>query len=225
MPMAVTCSSSLTSAVPTQNQSRSQARGGCFFIAGTDACERWGLAPSPASLWAVPARLATNYRAVLADGRDPIDARRAELARESGKSFGDVATSLYEGKKSGWKNEKVTKQWLTTLQRYTMAIWSKPVASVGIDDVLAILQPIWRGEVQMELSAEACIEARYRCCPRVRPHSPRQSQSGSLARTPESLVFPSASDYSVVTMPLCPMPNRRLHGRVARATSNRGIVP
>ena len=103
--------------------------------------------------------LATNYRAVLADGRDPIDARRAELALESGKSFGDVATSLYEGKKSGWKNEKVTKQWLTTLQRYTMAIWSKPVASVGIDDVLAILQPIWTEKAETASRVRARIEA------------------------------------------------------------------
>ena len=38
--------------------------------------------------------LATNYRAVLADGRDPIDARRAELARESGKSFGSGQNSI-----------------------------------------------------------------------------------------------------------------------------------
>ena len=93
-----------------------------------------------------------------------------ELARESGKSFGDVATSLYEGKKSGWKNEKVTKQWLTTLQRYTMAIWSKPVASVGID--AARHSPAHLdGEGRNGKPSAGSHRSDYRRRPRVRPHS------------------------------------------------------
>lgn len=103
--------------------------------------------------------LAEKYRAILADGQDPIEVRRSQPTREGKRTFGEVATSLYEGKKGGWKNAKVSKQWLTTLQRYTTSIWSKPVASVGVQDVLAILQPIWIEKSETASRVRARIEA------------------------------------------------------------------
>jgi len=57
------------------------------------------------------------------------------------KTFEQCARAFIEDKKSEWKNEKHTKQWLTTLETYAFPIiGSLSVASIDTDSVLQVLR-------------------------------------------------------------------------------------
>ena len=103
--------------------------------------------------------LAAQYRALLADNKDPIETRRAEQVREVGRSFGDVAKALHEAQKGGWKNAKYASQWLSSLESYAAPIWTRPIETVAVADVLAILQPIWTAKAETATRIREKIEA------------------------------------------------------------------
>jgi hypothetical protein len=71
--------------------------------------------------------LAASMRAQLADGRDPIEARKAARAERAGrKTFGDVANAFLEAKTEGLRNARHRLQWRRTLELYGKPIWSRP---------------------------------------------------------------------------------------------------
>lgn len=86
--------------------------------------------------------LAQEARALLAEGRDPIEARRAKSA--SKLTFREAAERLIEAKKPGWKSEKHGDQWLATLEQHVFPIFGdRDVGSIETPDILAALKPIW----------------------------------------------------------------------------------
>jgi integrase len=121
--------------------------------------------------------LATKARRRLADGVDPIDHREAEKAKavlESGRAvtFKQAADIYVEAKAPGWRNEKHAAQWRTTLEQYAMPVLGKlPVAGINTDDVLRVLEPIWkkrpetasrlRGRIEAILAAETAKGRRH----------------------------------------------------------------
>ena len=119
---------------------------------------------SPLYLTLAQARTrASAMRALIADGQDPLAAKRLEEAAAKPQTFGEVALSLIEGKKEGWRNAKHAAQWRSTLETYCKAIWAIPVAEVDTAAVLKCLTPIWgtkpetasrvRGRLESVLSA------------------------------------------------------------------------
>ena len=105
-------------------------------------------------------RMASNCRTLLAKNVNPIDHRRAERkTRVAGRTFGEVALSLHEVRKASWKNKKFQTQWWTSLERYCSSIWTKPVDTIGTDDVLAVLQPIWMAKAETASRTRGRIEA------------------------------------------------------------------
>jgi hypothetical protein len=89
------------------------------------------------------ARVATECRALLAKGIDPIEARRAEIASTGLATFWEAAEQLHASKKSSWRNIRHEDEWLRSLERYCKSIKNKAVGAVTVHDVLTILQPIW----------------------------------------------------------------------------------
>lgn len=95
--------------------------------------------------------LATEARAKLRAGIDPIGERQAERqaraqseADAAERTFKAAATALVESKRAGWRSAKHGAQWLATLEAYAYPfIGGMPVANVGTDDVLRALRPIW----------------------------------------------------------------------------------
>jgi integrase len=83
------------------------------------------------------------------EGIDPIDARRAERARqqlEEAKSitFKECAEAYIASHKAGWRNEKHKYQWPATLNTYAYpVIGALPVQAVDRGLVLRVLEPIW----------------------------------------------------------------------------------
>ncbi|MTV31677.1 tyrosine-type recombinase/integrase [Rhodoblastus acidophilus] len=87
---------------------------------------------------------ADAMRKVLAEGRDPIDARKTCEAGPAIPTFGAFADELVDTIEEGFRNEKHRYQWKQTLgDAYCAAIRSKRVDEITVEDVLRILQPLW----------------------------------------------------------------------------------
>ena len=100
----------------------------------------------------------------LAEARDTaLDNRR--LARKGGDplarkqaanvpTFRDAATATYEANQSGWRSEKVAKNWRQRLDRHVLPkLGPIPVDRVGREDVLQILVPLGATETGRKVKA------------------------------------------------------------------------
>lgn len=70
-----------------------------------------------------------RWRKVLAEGKDPIEARATSgAAHDDGKnpSFGQIAIDYLSEHEKGWRNEKHRAQWRMTLEVYAKRLWEKP---------------------------------------------------------------------------------------------------
>ena len=98
---------------------------------------------------------AAAARRKLAQGLNPIDDRK----RDDGiPTFGEMADSVLEALSAGFRNEKHKAQWKNTLATYAASLRSKPVDTVGTDDVLAALKPIWTEKAETASRLRGRIE-------------------------------------------------------------------
>ena len=100
--------------------------------------------------------LASTAREQLAQGIDPIEARRAaeaeaeEAARQAERErvgpvlFGAFADDYIDTHEEGWKNPKHRQQWRNTIKTHALSLLEMPVQDILVDDVVAVLKPIWR---------------------------------------------------------------------------------
>ncbi|WP_218510508.1 site-specific integrase [Variovorax sp. dw_308] len=105
-----------------------------------------GLGPVHTVTLAEARTKAEGHRKLVADGRDPIAARKAEdqrlrLETAKAKTFAECATAYVDANRAGWKNEKHAKQWSATLETYAFPkIGQLSVAAIDTGLVLAVLQ-------------------------------------------------------------------------------------
>jgi integrase len=85
---------------------------------------------------------ASEARQKLTDGLDPIATRHKPKVM----TFGEAADALFESTTSSWRSEKHRAQWKVTLTGYCQPLRSKSVAEIGTEDVLKVLQPLWRAK-------------------------------------------------------------------------------
>lgn len=104
----------------------------------------------PASLYGLAeARAkALDARRKRHEGIDPIEARRAERARQrldaaKAVTFGEVAALYIAAHRAGWRNEKHASQWEATLKTHAAPITSLPVQAVDTALVIKVLEPLW----------------------------------------------------------------------------------
>lgn len=94
-------------------------------------------------------RKAAEARALLADGKDPIEARdaalaAARLAAAKTITFKECAEKYIEAHRPGWRNEKHAAQWESTMKTYVYPVignLSAQVIDTGL--VLKVLEGIW----------------------------------------------------------------------------------
>jgi integrase len=111
--------------------------------------------------------LAGEARALLREGKDPIEARLASRAARrkaetdaAVRTFRAAATALVDSKRPGWRNAKHGAQWLATLEAYAYPIiGDMPVSDVGTEDVLRVLRPIWERVPETASRVRQRIEA------------------------------------------------------------------
>jgi integrase len=92
-------------------------------------------------------QLATECRAALRRGLDPLESRRAAQAdaRLAGaRLFRDVCDLYLAAHGAAWRNERHRAQWISTLTAHVFPIFGdRPVAAVDTGDVMAALEPLW----------------------------------------------------------------------------------
>jgi integrase len=104
--------------------------------------------------------LAAQFRAELAAGINPKDARDARRKKQAGiPTFAECADALIASKGSGWRSPKHVWQWKQTLDKYAAPISAKAVDKITTEDVLAILQPYWSTKAETASRLRSRIEA------------------------------------------------------------------
>jgi integrase len=107
------------------------------------------LGPFP-NLTIAEARIkAQQARDELTEGKNPLAAKNAAKALRNEKEvtkilFKDFAASCIQTKRSEWSNQKHGDQWVFTLEEYAYPIiGEKALDEITMEDILAILEPIW----------------------------------------------------------------------------------
>lgn len=100
--------------------------------------------------------LAGEARALTAEGKDPLDARR-QRAR---LTFRQAAERVIESKRPGWRSDKHAAQWASTLEAHVYPkLGARDVADITTEDVLAVLRPIWTRTPETASRVRQRIEA------------------------------------------------------------------
>ncbi len=106
--------------------------------------EKWteiGLGPYPDVALAKARDKAAEMRVLIADGQDPRLALKATVE----PTFKEVAAQVIESMEGEWSNAKHRYQWEQTLgSSYCALILDKKISAIDLDDVLAVLTPVWQ---------------------------------------------------------------------------------
>ncbi|MDE0422423.1 MAG: tyrosine-type recombinase/integrase [Gammaproteobacteria bacterium] len=82
---------------------------------------------------------AFENRRLVRNGGDPLAERRAVAP-----TFRDATRRTFEANRARWRNGKHTASWLQTLERHAYPVLAElPVDTIGREEVLKVLTPIW----------------------------------------------------------------------------------
>lgn len=143
--------------------------GGLWLRVFNDGSKRWifawernkrrremGLGPVADVTLATARGKAAAALALLAEGIDPLEARREAEEAEATQAieetaavattplFGAYAETYIDNHEEGWKNPKHRQQWRNTITTHANAILKKPIDEITTDDIVDVLKPIWR---------------------------------------------------------------------------------
>jgi len=135
-------------------------RGWCYITRVNGKRREIGLGAFPAVSLADARAAAARIRLAVADGADPMAAKPSRAVEAAPKltTFGEAADEFVASMEAGWRNEKHRQQWRSTLATHAASLRDKPVAHVGTDDVLAVLQPIWTTKAETASRLRGRIE-------------------------------------------------------------------
>ena len=103
--------------------------------------------------------LRDEARTAMADGADPLEARReAAKAAASIPAFGAYALALVGRIEDGFSNPKHRQQWKNTLEAYCKPIWETRIDRVDTAGVLECLTPIWQTKPETASRVRGRIE-------------------------------------------------------------------
>jgi len=125
-----------------------------------------GLGPYPEVSLAQARDQAAEMRRRIRAGRDPVEERKAERAARAAEArerttFEEAFRRYFEEKVEGeLSNTKHVKQWKSTISTYVLpAIGEKAVSSITVEDILAVLRPIWSTKNETASRVRQRIEA------------------------------------------------------------------
>ena len=108
---------------------------------------------------------ARAMKAEIVAGVCPVEKRRAARAAlmqtQAGRvTWAQAVEEYLTAQADAFRNAKHRKQWRSTLDAYAAPVLAdKPVADVSLDDVLAVLQPIWTGKTETASRLRGRIES------------------------------------------------------------------
>lgn len=133
------------------------------FMIGTRR-RRMGLGSFPAVPLAQARERAREAHKLLDDGVDPIDARdalkkAAAASQARALTFKVACERFIAAKESEWRNPKHRQQWENTLKTYAEPVIGQlDVSAIGQDEVLRVLEPIWRSKTETASRLRGRIE-------------------------------------------------------------------
>jgi hypothetical protein len=84
---------------------------------------------------------AAECRALLSQGLDPIEQRKASQKVATGRrTFAQCAAAFIKVKRSGWRNARHAKQWVISLERHCHVLRERPIQEIDTADVLGELE-------------------------------------------------------------------------------------
>lgn len=152
--------------------SASGSRSWIFRFSILGRAREMGLGPLSLVSLAAARKDAAECRAMVKEKVDPIIARDKRVIERSAESntvtFKEAAEAFIDGRRSAWRNEKHSKQWTATLDRYAYPVIGHiDVRDIDTEMIVRILQPIWlkkaetarrvRGRVKAILDAETTL--------------------------------------------------------------------
>ena len=102
---------------------------------------------------------ARECRRKLHDGTDLAKERKAiKAAAEPARTFGQVAEDYIAAFEAGWKPKQAA-LWRATLKQHAASLLPLPIGEVGVQEVMAVLDPIWRTKNETASKLRGRIEA------------------------------------------------------------------
>jgi integrase len=141
------------------------ARGWIFRFALGGRTRDMGLGAYPHINLAAARDLATKFRALVKEGVDPIERRRADratqrIAAAKNLTFDECAQAYIEDHEAGWRNSKHRRQWSSTLKQYASPAFGKlPVGVIDTDLVMRALKPIWSKKTETASRLRGRVES------------------------------------------------------------------
>ncbi|MCI0653578.1 MAG: integrase arm-type DNA-binding domain-containing protein [Methylococcaceae bacterium] len=137
--------------------SKSGGKKWVFRFTLDDKRREMGLGSYPSVNLADARNKAIEYRKLVADGIDPIEAARIEP--EKIPSFTTCAARFIRAHRRSWRSTKHARQWASTLKTYACpVIGSKLVDAIDTGDVLKILSAIWTTKTETAKRIQGRIE-------------------------------------------------------------------
>lgn len=124
-----------------------------------------GLGGYPAVTLAQAREKAREARDKISRGVDPVEERKAAkaalaAAQSRGLTFADATDKYLAAKLDAFKNAKHRQQWQNTLATYAKPELGKMlVQDIAVQDVLRVLEPIWRDKTETASRVRGRIEA------------------------------------------------------------------
>jgi len=109
--------------------------------------------------------LAFEYRQLLQQGVNPLQARRTGQAQQrldaasKAMTFQQCAKAYIEAHGGGWRNARHRQQWINSLDQHVLpSIGELPVAAIDVPTLHRLLQPIWAKTPQTGVRLRGRIE-------------------------------------------------------------------
>jgi integrase len=107
--------------------------------------------------------IAEECRKQLKQGLDPIEARSKAAREQNGcansVTFREAVDRYISAHEPSWRNAKHRQQWRNTLESYANPIIGEmDVAAIATDDMLRVLEPIWRTKPETAVRVRGRIE-------------------------------------------------------------------
>lgn len=123
-----------------------------------------GLGSYPEISLAEARESAREIKKKIRQGVDPVEekkaTRRALFNQAKRLTFSEAARLCHKQKSPEFKNEKHSKQWLSTIERYAFpVIGTIPVDEIELQHILSVLEPIWHEKTETATRLRQRIEA------------------------------------------------------------------
>ncbi len=143
--------------------------GGLFFLRQSPTSASWifrfqlrrhrhrmGLGPYPAISLARARELATKWRSVAAEGRDPRQERAEErrLLDHNKPTLAEVTAAAFEAKKATLKDGGKAGQWIDPLRLHVLPMIEKTSpAALTVNQIVNTFRPIWQTKIETSKKA------------------------------------------------------------------------